>query len=971
MQSETNTTDVFEPAVSNKSEVSDKDKEPKHLEWEALNQKALKAHEKGQYKEGLTYAQKAFEFAKTNFEPNHPNILNSMNNLAFLYSSQGRYGEAEPLYKKALQLRETVQGKKHPDTISSLNNLAGLYSSQGRYGEAEPLYNKALQLFETVQGKKHPDTITSLNGLATLYFSQGRYGEAEPLYKKALQLRETVQGKKHPDTITSLNNLAFLYYSQGRYEEAVPLYKEALQLRETALGKKHPDTITSLNNLALLYHKQGRYREAEPLYKEALQLRETVLGKKHPDTITSLNNLGGLYSSQGRLRETEPLYKEALQLRETVLGKKHPDTITSLNNLAALYNSQGRYEKVEPLLKEALQLSENILGKIHPNTISLISNLFLQYANPKVKKLHDAYALLKRLELRLLSRSAQELVSTQSGRVRRLYLKNISGLYDFAFSFAIHYPSPEHTKFAANVLLRSKQIQAEEAAFQQRLLQISKDPVIMDLKHQIAQHRKNLRQSLLQKNPQSNPKLLLEKLIIAESLMRKKARQIHPDLKVLAANIDQVIEKLPDHSALIEYRFFSLVDFNTAKTTSTHLAAYVMLSDYSAKERILFADIGKLEDIAMPWQLWQLLDQPLSQEMKQQIEKMINQELTPVTKAFAIHKLTHNIYQKLIHPFEPQLSNVKTLYIAPDNFLNLIPFSRLITNIDDMNFLVKRYQINRIQTGRDLLRKSSMSPSSKLVVMGGITYDNDQQAVLASIPEQHKALIRQLNPNQRAESQLEQMTYLPHSKTEASKIAELFKLNRKNGEVACYYGKDAREYVLKHLKQAPEILHLSTHGFYLKPDEKSRQLEDEETMMLSGLALSGANMGINGLVDSDGNDGILYSIEASGLNLQGTKLVSLSACSTGKGVVDYSEGVYGLVRAFRTAGAESILMTLWPVGDQSSKDFMTHFYDYYLGSLDPLTPGEALHKTRLDFMKHDNKAYRNPRVWAPYVIVGK
>ncbi len=149
-------------------------------------------------------------------------------------------------------------------------------------------------------------------------------------------------------------------------------------------------------------------------------------------------------------------------------------------------------------------------------------------------------------------------------------------------------------------------------------------------------------------------------------------------------------------------------------------------------------------------------------------------------------------------------------------------------------------------------------------------------------------------------------------------------------------------------------------------------LAGQEPLLLSGLALAGANRGLQGLVDDKGDDGLLYSLEVLGLNLQGTQLVSLSACDTGKGVIDYSEGVYGLVRAFRIAGAQSVLMTLRPVNDEESKDFMVKFYEIWLSSKDVPEPSEALHRTRLYFINHpEEKRYRDPRVWSPYVMVGR
>ena len=96
----------------------------------------------------------------------------------------------------------------------------------------------------------------------------------------------------------------------------------------------------------------------------------------------------------------------------------------------------------------------------------------------------------------------------------------------------------------------------------------------------------------------------------------------------------------------------------------------------------------------------------------------------------------------------------------------------------------------------------------------------------------------------------------------------------------------------------------------------------------------------------------------------------MSACDTGKGVIDYSEGVYGLVRAFRTAGARSVLMTLRPVGDHSARDFMEAFYERWLGSQNLIGPAEALHQTRLYFIKHPNEKYREPEIWSPFVLVG-
>jgi CHAT domain-containing protein/Flp pilus assembly protein TadD len=946
--------------------------------WSALSAKVRQTYNQGKYAEGIEYAKKAFQYAEKHFGKEHPDTLTSLNNLAVLYMLQGRYGEAEPLYKEglqvcervlgkehphtlialknlamlyqmqgrygdaeplykeALQLGEKVLGKEHPDTLVFLNNLAALYKSQGRYGEAEPLYQEALQVCAKVLGKEHPDTLSSLNNLAGLYDSQGRYGEAEPLYKEALQLCEKVLGKEHPNTLSFLNNLAALYKSQGRYGEAEPLYKEALQLREKVLGKEHPDTLTSLNNLAGLYHKQGRYGEAEPLYKEALQIKEQVLGKEHPSTLTSLNNLAALYESQGRYGEAEPLYQEALQLREKVLGKEHPSTLTSLNNLAGLYRAQGRYGEAEPLYKEFLQLCDQALGKYHPNTLTFLSNYIILLVN--MEKPKTAFRLLKKMEDRLFSRSFQELYSTSEDRIRRLFLKNLSDFQDISFSFAKKFPENAHIRYATDVALRWKQVYAEEYAFQHKLLSVSDDPAIKKLRAEIGRLRSAFSSALYQKDQQKKLPGLFQALNKAEAELRGKARSLRSKLQVSGENTDMVLRKLPEKNALIEFKRFSPVDFKEGEFLSPHWGAYLLLSDIDADQQVFFEDLGSEADLI----------------------KIMSESLSKSGDPM------QGLYTMLFSRFEKHLKNVNTLYIAPDGFLNILPFASLKT--PDGQYLTQKFTIKQLQSGRDLLDTNFDKADNTLIALGGVDYG--QMPGIAPVKGDVQKSLANLNLNLRAATELDKgLKYLPHSLKEVGDIETLFKSNCKDGTARIYTDVKAGEDILKNLKKAPRILHLSTHGFFLQ-QSKDSQLAEEEPMVLSGLALAGANQGLKGILDKNGDDGLLYSLEVLGLNLQGTELVSLSACETGKGVIDYSEGVYGLIRAFRTAGAKNVLMTLTPVGDEDAKVFMVKFYEKWLTAPEGTSPSEALNQTWKYFIEHTNPEYRKPGFWSPYVMIG-
>src|SRR5262249_25987632 len=141
--------------------------------------------------------------------------------------AQGRYGEAEPIYKRALAIRERALGPDHPDVGQSLNNLAGIYRAQGRYGEAEPLLERTIAIFEKALGSDHPNVGASLNNLAEAYRAEGRYDQAEQLYKRALAIWEKALGPDHPNVATSLSNLALLHFLQRDWGRAVDFWRRS------------------------------------------------------------------------------------------------------------------------------------------------------------------------------------------------------------------------------------------------------------------------------------------------------------------------------------------------------------------------------------------------------------------------------------------------------------------------------------------------------------------------------------------------------------------------------------------------------------------------------------------------------------------------------------------------------------------------------------------------------------------------
>jgi CHAT domain-containing protein len=200
---------------------------------------------------------------------------------------------------------------------------------------------------------------------------------------------------------------------------------------------------------------------------------------------------------------------------------------------------------------------------------------------------------------------------------------------------------------------------------------------------------------------------------------------------------------------------------------------------------------------------------------------------------------------------------------------------------------------------------------------------------------------------------------LPGTAIEGETIAKLLPNSR------LFTQTQATETVVK-TSNNPRILHLATHGFFLKPapttqaKDGSRNLPSENPLVRSGLAFSGFNVRQGG-----GDDGVLTALEITGMDLRGTQLVVLSACETGLGDVQSGEGVYGLRRAFTLAGAQSQVMSLWRVDDNATKDLMVNYYQRLSKGEGR---GEALRQAQLAMLRSPN--YAHPKYWSGMIPVG-
>jgi len=951
-----------EPLSQRALAIREKALGPEHPDVAAsLNSLAILHYNKGDYAKAEPLYQRALAILEKALGPEHPDLAYSLNGLAILHYNKGDYAKAEPLYQRALAIWEKALGPEHPHLAASLNNLANLYSEKGDYAKAEPLYQRALAILEKALGPEHPEVARALSNLANLHYNKGDYAKAEPLYQRALAILEKALGPEHPEIAQSLSNLANLYLDKGDYAKAEPLSQRALAIREKALGPEHPDVALSLNNLANLYRDQGDYAKADQLYQRALVIKEKALGPEHSDVAYSLNGLANLYLDKGDYAKAEPLYQRARAIWEKALGPEHPQVALSLHNLANLYYHKGDYAKAEPLSQRALAIWEKTLGPEHPHVATSLNGLARLYAAQG----DLAQAVTFQLHASALSERNLALnLATGSERQKLAYLATLSARANQTISLHVHSApnDPAARSLAATTILQRKGRVLDAASDSLGALRRrfnAQDQALLDrLKETNAQLARLVLSGPQRISPaehQEQIKALEEQREKLEAEISSRSAEFRAQSQPVT--LDVVQSAIPGNAALVEFSGYR--PFNAKSTRpdeqfgQPHYVAYV-LRQQGEPRWVELGEAKAIDDAVATWR--QALRNPRRAD---------------------VQRLARQVDERVMQPVRALLGDTSRVLISPDSSLNLIPFAALVD--ERGRYLVERYAFSYLSSGRDLLRLQALAQSRQ----GPFIIADPAFGELANAnPEASRGLGLQsdLKPPATQGPRLAGVYFrpLPRTAEEAQTLKAILPQSK------LLTGEQATEAALKQVS-GPSILHIATHGFFLKEieakpaNERGLGLLSEGQTAVSGLQSAGANLGIenalllSGLALAGANqrksgedDGVLTALEAAGLDLSGTKLVVLSACDTGIGEIKNGEGVYGLRRALVLAGSESQVMSLWPVSDKSTRDLMVA---YYLALAQGQGRSEALRAVQLQTLR--GKIRQHPYYWASFIQAGE
>ena len=316
------------------------------------------------------------------------------NSRGLLLLSQARYKEAEKLFRKVLIHLEAVVGKEHPDALDTANNLARCLWHQNKLPDAERLCNEALTARLKLFGENHERTVSSLIMSGNIAAGLGRREEALAFHKRSISAAAIVSGENAEMTLGAMLNCASVLREMNSFAKAELLCRKAIAGFTSEMGPRHPVTLTAESTLAKCLWASGKKTEADKMLTKVLLNRERVLGGDHPQTLASLHDLGVMRVEKGNLQSGESLQRKALRERVRTLGVANPDSLRSVNQLGKLMETTGNHVAQEKVFSDYLKKIDCALGPA--DELALQNVIYLAYLKNRHGSRSQALGLLRK-----------------------------------------------------------------------------------------------------------------------------------------------------------------------------------------------------------------------------------------------------------------------------------------------------------------------------------------------------------------------------------------------------------------------------------------------------------------------------------------------------------------------------------------------------------------------------------------------
>lgn len=927
--------------------------------------------------EAIKYGMRTLDLQRQTIGDAHPEYATTLSNVAVYNADLGNLEKAIRLESKAIDIRNNTLDKNHPDIASSLHNLGTYYYELGdykkslRFAQLDWAIQQSINIIDS-------DYASSAWTLGYIHYILGDYEESIKYANIANSAYESIDDCLNIDIANSLYLLSLSYQGLGEYSQSIDLAMRSLKIMEEngfqeyvleyskcldmisqlylnlgsndlaiAYGRRALEVLkdrdksiqyyTTLHNLAICYRASKQYTAAIELEKESRKFRR----KRTIDNSISAANFALCYVGLRQFNKAVKMGRKALGgLRVNNESRYH----SHIKDIVALVYSYANKDK------EALKLREEVLksmmlqyGEYHPfYTNALERQCLLYYKMGEFDTFYEMWEDLYQLRMENVKKYFTSLDSnnrTKYWSSIRHYYKSIIPYYSFIDK------SNRMIGIAYDAALLSKGVLLHTDAEYSKVLSQCGDENVVALYNKLREIRSRLykiyERSLL--NDKAYADSLEFVAMDIENQLINKTTAYEDVLNSLSINWRQVQNKLQKDEIAIEFLSFPMGN------DSVMYSALILKRDYVAPRMIPLFESKQLEvidsenyykDATLSTLLW----------------KPIDEELKDVTKIF----------------------------FALDGELNNIAVESL-PHYEKDGYMFDSWNLYRLSSTRELVRLKSQPNETQVVLYGGIRYDMNTQYM--EVVHDTISTTRNKSRVNLDSIGIRGRSYGPliGSLVEVESIKDLCLEN--SIQAVLYEDSMASEFSLKQLDgKGISIIHISTHGFYwpeseltnnpldvsiIGRDNMIRYLE-HKPMTRTGLLFAGANQSLSETNIPEGReDGVLTAMEVSTLDFYGLDLLVLSACQTGVGEIK-GDGVYGLQRGFKMAGAQTMVMSLWDVDDDATQLLMTEFYRRYLSGepkYESFIRAQEYVRNFSGKIRGKDKDLSDPYYWAGFVMI--
>ena len=886
------------------------------------------------------------------------------------YEAAGQYLEAKNWYEKSIEIYRSLHhdGPDDFDFGEAAINTGNLYTTIGAYSEALPLLLKAREIFSNVPLQKSPAYAAAGNNLANIYVKLGDPTKAGFIYSDIYnRIFDLLKSDYNEPCATLLLNLGTTYQQQGLNEKALKTTYRALVVFDSLGANYKTQYLASLYNMGSIYS-----------FLDKTDSATYYLNRGYKTAILSGDNYQAALFAQlmGKVDKKAGKYKNAeIQLKNAIGYSLKVDSLPTeiyygaAASLAKLYYDTKRYN-------EADSIFTSILKKGYAQRLPAYKTLEDIYywfcANAIALKKYDAATDSLGVLLKYTNNYIHKNFIGMSEAEKTNFINSLYKNFDLQctlLSMQKKKPAQDIVDVYTNQLFLKGMVTYSHAAFLRKVQETNNK----DVKEQFVKWRTvkvllakqySFKDSAIHLNTDS---------LVAVSESLEKALNIAllgDDTGVRDfTGISTITEKIGVDDAAVEFIRFNYIVVGKAKDSAMY-GAFIIKKGDTIPQFVLLCAESKLTAL-----MQNKNGQPLSPN---ELVKYLYPAYDGAGKII-VSSSNRLLYNLIWRPLLPYLQNVNNVFYAQSGLLFNIAFNSMYNG--GSGLLIDDYSLHSVFSTADIngqLAKTdwNVNPVS---IWGNMDYNlnniydtanrlmNDTNNVQSSTDEISYYDVGKPGSNS-AEKYSDDSFWPSLSPLEVNFLKKDFSGN--NIPVYIYEKERATEDAFKvKMNGYKGTVHISTHGFYTPEKKVTTPIYADNIFNVSinpllrcGLIFSGANYVWKDNKPLNGKeDGVLNAFELSQIDLSKVQLVTLSACETGLGDIKSYEGVFGLQRAFKIAGAQKMMVSLWKVPSEQTAELMIQFYQKWI-------KGASIYNALADTQKEMRKKYP-PYYWAGFILI--